>query len=93
MDDLVIYKNNGEVFGAGFKLKDMGLKGLASIEGDSEVNRLLADLYVPAGLFTSPIKRDKSDYFKGKLYDNILSLCPKTKKRRTTTNRRTKKWR
>ena len=92
MDDLVIYKKDGAVFGAGFKLKDMGLKGLASIEGDSEVNRLLDDLYVPAGLFTSPIKSDKSDYFKGKLYDNILSLCPKTKKRRTS-NRKTKKWR
>ena len=91
MDDLVIYKKEGKVFGSGFRLNDMGLKGLASIEGDSEVSKLLDNLYVPAGLFVSPIKRDKSEYFKGNLYDNIQSLCPKTKKRRTTTNRRTKK--
>jgi hypothetical protein len=90
MDNLVIYKKDGSVFGAGFKLKDMGLKGLASIEGNSDVNQLLENLYVPAGLFVSPIKPGKSEYFKGKLYDNIKSLCPSTKKRRTS-HKKTKK--
>ena len=90
MDNLVIYKKDGEVFGAGFKLKDMGLKGLASIEGNSEVSKLLDDLYVPAGLFVSPMRVNKSDNFKGKLYDRIRNLCPSTKKRRTT-HKKTKK--
>lgn len=90
MDDLVIYKKDGKVFGSGFRLNDMGLKGLASIEGDSDVSKLLDNLYVPAGLFVSPIKRDQSEYFKGKMYDSIQSLCPSTKKRRTS-HKKTKK--
>jgi len=94
MDDLVIYKKDGEVFGAGFKLKDMGLKGLASIEGNSEVNKLLDDLYVPAGLFVKKADKSyKSDKFKGKLYDRIFDLYSEksfTKKRRTT-HKKTKK--
>ena len=90
MDNLVIYKKDGEVFSAGFKLKDMGLKGLANIEGNSEVNKLLDDLYVPAGLFVK--KADKSNKFKGKLYDKVFELYSKsaTKKRRTT-HKKTKK--
>ena len=33
MDDLVIYKKDGAVFGAGFKLKDMGIKGISKHRG------------------------------------------------------------
>lgn len=97
MEDLVIIKNDkGEVFGSGYRFKDVGLKRLSTIEGDSEVSKLLENLYIPPGLFVSPIERDKSDYFKGKLYDNIQSLCTTTKKRNNTkkqrkTNKKTKR--
>ena len=91
MDDLVIVKNDkGEVFGAGYRFKDIGLKHLAIIEGDNEVTKLLDNLYIPPGLFVSPIDIDKSEYFKGTLYDTIKSLCPTNKKRKTNTKKQTK---